>query len=338
MPIIIIGIPRSGTTWIAEIFKTVSQTLYLHEPDNEKSSVLAWLYKKDIHRFPYLTARDSNEEYEKMWRVILSGGYRLSINKFLKFLFFKRRRYAIESAIGERTSLSYIDGSIGDVIQGNVVSPYGVDEGSLLAWLVGQYFNENNEEYEKKRLVVKSVHAPLCAEWLASRFSMNMVIVLRNPYSLYASLRRMKIPDSFRNPLAQKELCRDMSLYISRFSFHKNPFDHLIFQIMLMIKVLAVQIKLNQEWLILSHDRICMSPERNFLQIYNALGLEWSKRSVAKLDGLNKQGKGFNPSRVSKLEPTKWEMELSEEEKKAIDRWIDVFELADFLNEHVLLL
>ena len=32
-PILLVGLPRSGTTWVGKIFDSHPSTLYLHEPD-----------------------------------------------------------------------------------------------------------------------------------------------------------------------------------------------------------------------------------------------------------------------------------------------------------------
>src|SRR5262245_13023972 len=72
-PILIVGLPRSGTTWVGEVFSSAHNTRYIFEPDNEGLSPLAWLYKKDIHRFPYLTSKDRSVGYHQLWRTVVSG-------------------------------------------------------------------------------------------------------------------------------------------------------------------------------------------------------------------------------------------------------------------------
>ena len=67
-PILIVGLPRSGTTWVGEVLSSARNTYYVFEPDNEGLSPLAWLCKKDIHRFPYLVAKDESADYHLLWR------------------------------------------------------------------------------------------------------------------------------------------------------------------------------------------------------------------------------------------------------------------------------
>ena len=66
-PILVCGIPRSGTTWLGQILSLSQNCIYVHEPDDEKKYMSAFKLKEDIHRFPYLTRKDKNNQYRKLW-------------------------------------------------------------------------------------------------------------------------------------------------------------------------------------------------------------------------------------------------------------------------------
>ena len=72
-PILIVGLPRSGTTWIGQVLSSADRVEYVYEPDNERRSVLAWICKSEMHRFPYFTAGDVTMPYDVLWRAILTG-------------------------------------------------------------------------------------------------------------------------------------------------------------------------------------------------------------------------------------------------------------------------
>jgi len=66
-PILVCGIPRSGTTWLGQILSQSSKVNYVHEPDDEKKYFSAFKLKENMHRFPYLTRKDKNIYYKNLW-------------------------------------------------------------------------------------------------------------------------------------------------------------------------------------------------------------------------------------------------------------------------------
>ncbi len=71
--VLVAGLPRSDTTWIAEVLRRASGLPYVHEPDHEKIWPMAWVAKRELHRFPYLAAHDKAPEFEAMWRASFRG-------------------------------------------------------------------------------------------------------------------------------------------------------------------------------------------------------------------------------------------------------------------------
>jgi len=335
-PILIVGLPRSGTTWVGEVFSSAHNTRYIFEPDNEGLSPLAWLYKKDIHRFPYLTSKDKSVGYHQLWRTVLSGRTWTWPANNLLGLFFRRRAAELEAYVGDKSGLIYVDREMRRV-GGTRVKAYCVEEHAIFAFLVRQLLVNENPTRLNRRLVIKSVHASLSMDWISRHFPVEMVVVLRNPYSLYTSYKRMKMPDRFRNLLLQEKLQRDIVETLPDLERVLIPEQesHIAFQIMLMYKIIEKHIMLHPEWTLISHDRLCLAPQDGYNQIFSKLNLNWSAWTEQKINELNKEGKGFKPKRVSNLEPLKWKSELTVEERKMIDRWIDIFGLSEFFREYI---
>src|SRR5207247_758089 len=59
-----------------------------------------------------------------------------------------------------------------------------------------------------EHVVVKSVHAPLALEWVAARFEPAVVVVLRHPLNVIASLLELGLPDRDR-ALEREPLVRE---------------------------------------------------------------------------------------------------------------------------------
>jgi hypothetical protein len=334
--LLIAGLPRSGTTWVGEVFSSARNTYYIFEPDNEGLSPLAWLCKKDIHRFPYLTSRDESASYHQLWQTVIAGkNWTWPANNALG-LIFRKKAAELEAYVGIKSGLIYVDKKMRRV-GGNRVKAYRVEERPIMAFLTKQLLVNADPPRQDRRIVIKSVHASLSMDWISNHFPVQTVLVLRNPYSLYTSYKRMKMPDSFRNLLFQENLRRDILELLPDLErvFIPEQESYIAFQIMLMYKIIEKQITIHPEWTLISHDRLCLAPQDGYHHVFSKLNLIWSGETEQKINALNKQGKGFEPKRVSILEPAKWKSEMSVDEQKMIDRWINIFGLCEFFQEHV---
>ncbi len=336
-PVLIVGLPRSGTTWIGEVLASARGISSIVEPDNEKLSVLAWLCKAELHRFPYLTSHDEARSYEQLWCTALAGNrWPWLLNKALG-LFIRIRAAQLEACVGEKSGFLYTDRSMRTVGPAAWVKPYRIDTHQSMAWLARQLIVVRDPSQVRRRIIIKSVHAPLSIEWIVAHFPVKVVLVLRNPYSLYASYRRLKMPDGFRNLLFQETLQRDRLQYLPemRQTLMLEQKDAMAFQIMLMYKIIESQVARHPEWILISHDRLCITPQEGYRDVFNRLDLRWSARTDMKIDALNTAGKGFDPKRISKQQPTKWKSEMTLDEQAIIERWIQRFDLSDFFREFV---
>lgn len=336
-PILIMGLPRSGTTWVGEVLSSSRNTNYIFEPDNEKLSPLAWLCKNELHRFPYLTLQDTSPSYDHLWRTALFSGQQIWFANKVLSLWLRKNSADVESLMGNKTGYVYVDESIYKV--GNMRKPYDPKGHPALSFFIKRLLVEENRQMSNKkhRTIVKSVHALLSADWITSRFPVKIVFVLRNPYSLYASYKRLKMPDGFRNLLFQETLQRDRLKYMPSWDnmLMTGKEDVLAYQIMLIYKIIEEQVSRHPEWMLISHDRLCMTPHESYNHAFVDLGLHWSSDTDIKIDELNKTGNGFTPKRISSQQPSKWKAEMSPSEKSIIQNWIDKFELNHFFQQYI---
>ena len=97
-PIFITGVPRSGTTWIANILGSAKGVRLLSEPDNEKYSFIGRIWKKSLHRqwkSPFIKPRCS---------ALIFG--RLTHNRFHKCIS-PARKFSYRSSANLWKSASY---------------------------------------------------------------------------------------------------------------------------------------------------------------------------------------------------------------------------------------
>lgn len=334
-PLLVVGMPRSGTTWVGEILSTASGVHYLFEPDNEKISPAAWYYKEKLHRFPYLVATEEAPPYAALWRAILSGAL---INPIYTILekYFRQQTFGVETHIGDKTGFSYTDGTFNGVAPSGRSVTFDVRRRRFFAHAVRLTTGSKLPRKNSDQLIVKSVHSPLALDWLTAHFDVQIVVVLRNPYSLFASLKRMRMPDGNRNLLSQTTLRTDLQDFLDApYSFGSSEATAVAVQTALMLKILAQQIERHANWPVISHDRLCVDTESHYRRLFNTLQLPWSEATDARLSALNQAGTGFAPARLTELQPTRWRSELDDCEVAEVDKWIAHFELTDFLDDYV---
>src|SRR5581483_1257337 len=72
--ILVIGPPRSGTTWVEQVLGRAAGARVVHEPDNETCSPFALRAKATLGRFPVLAAGDRAPlAYFELWSRAFEG-------------------------------------------------------------------------------------------------------------------------------------------------------------------------------------------------------------------------------------------------------------------------
>jgi hypothetical protein len=66
-PILVVGIPRSGTTWLARTIASHPLVRYVHEPDNHHHAPFATKAKRGLGAFPDLPVDARHRRFEELW-------------------------------------------------------------------------------------------------------------------------------------------------------------------------------------------------------------------------------------------------------------------------------
>lgn len=130
--------------------------------------------------------------------------------------------------------------------------------------------------------LIKDPIALMSAGWLARRFDINVVVMIRHPAAFVHSMKERNwgfYPS--RWALSQPLLIRD---FLSPFekemiALEQEPHD-IIAQTALMWKILNYIVleykKKNKDWIFLRHEDVAMNPLENFRDLYDKLGLVFS--------------------------------------------------------------
>ncbi|PZD73257.1 hypothetical protein C1752_02349 [Acaryochloris thomasi RCC1774] len=135
-----------------------------------------------------------------------------------------------------------------------------------------------------KRPLLKDPLALLSAEWLASKFDMDVVVLIRHPAAFASSLKQKGWEFSFSNFLDQDELMRDhLYPFEAALKSYANGDYDIIDQASLLWKVLHHMIQKYQEthgdWLFVRHEDVSEQPLLVFQDIFNYLNLEFTEKN-----------------------------------------------------------
>lgn len=211
---------------------------------------------------------------------------------------------------------------------------YGILEARSKRDLVNiwkQYRTYSNYRSHHIYPLIKDPIAIVSAGWIARRFDVNVVTMIRHPAAFVASMKRLNWPFKPSNwALSQPELMRD---YLEPFrdEMHEleNSDSDIIEQASLLWKVLNYIVLRykdeHKDWIFLRHEDISRDPVQGFQSLYQSLGLNFTqeiRQIVEEYSGSANPSTAEGESRPIKLNSKEnirnWEKQLSSVEIKRV--------------------
>jgi Sulfotransferase family len=310
-PLLLVGIPRSGTTWTMQVLGADPNLNPLLEPDSEGTSAPAIWGKKDAGRFPALQPGDHDERYRGLWSWILDGAPRsLRLRVAAQILRPVQPPGRTRFLQGRRVPFMTIAGAIANHPRSGTRS-----------------------ELPNHRLLVKSVHAPLAIEWIAEEFDVDVLVLLRHPGNVLSSWLTLNLNEQFvhleENPAVRTRLLNPWGVAVPG----PDPLERMIFTIGVLSTALEAAASRNPRWLIRTHEQLCNDPGEEFKNLYADLGLTWSKAVEGFLAGNDRPGEGFRTQRVAAELPDNWKRRLTSHQVAVMQRVLSQFPLRTWTPE-----
>jgi len=136
------------------------------------------------------------------------------------------------------------------------------------------------------RPLLKDPIAALSAEWLASKFDMNVVVIIRHPAAFVSSLLRMNWRFNFDTFLKQKRLMENW-LYPFEEKIRRQPEDPVeeaSLSWLCIYYVLDAYIQRHPEWIVKRHEDISSAPSKEFAEICEGLGIPFTGRIASTIE------------------------------------------------------
>lgn len=248
-PILITGSHRSGTTWVGNILASAHHTGYIHEPFNIAIKISP-SQRLFSNWYQYIST-DNAVEYRYMLDCVLKYNYPLWSNIY-------RAR-----------------------------SPRNI------AKIAREKFRSVVYKTHNCTPIMKDPLAFFSAEWLSQTFDMNVLVMIRHPAAFCSSLMIVDRGFNFENFLRQPSLMEKyLGPYREEIQFHAKKRHDTLDQAILLWNCIyhtaSVYVDEHPDWLFVRHEDLSLNPVDRFREVFEALGLEFSERSIQKI--LNSSG------------------------------------------------
>ncbi len=289
-PILIAGLPRSGTTWTQEVLARADGIVKVAEPDNEDKHPASIRAKRRLGRYPVLAPGEDDRDYRRLWEWIVSGAPEGQRDRFAHFVLKQGSERRLHD--GQRDPRAWL---AGELARGH--RPAGVPRG---------------------RVVAKSIHLQLAVEWVATNFDVDVLVLSRHPANVLASWMEVKLKDGRNATLETRPEVRRR--YVDRWGVPPpgpDPVERMSWRIGLLLAALEEAAARHPEWHQRTHERLCEDPSGEFRQLYDELGLDWTEQAGHYLEEKNAPGTGFQLKRVASEISDSWRQRLD-------DRQLDI--------------
>jgi hypothetical protein len=304
--LLIVGVPRSGTSWVARTLRRTEGACFVGEPDNEKEEPFALAAKHGLGLYPVLQPGDESPACETLWERAFAGRKRGS-----------ELRTRAAKRLLQNVSSSELRAAVAH-------SNYRLSPRLRAVRLLAA---PPSRQYAARHVVVKSVFAPLAVEWIAQRYRPRILVMMRNPLNVIASWLDLNYqpwpldthPVLTSGYLEELQAPPPQALW--------SRVTHLTWEMGVLMSALETGARRNPEWLVVQHEDICVDPQTRFSQICGEVGLEWNERAASFLDETNKPGTGYAVERITGDQPDRWRRRLDDQQVAEISAMVSAFPL-----------
>jgi hypothetical protein len=308
--ILLVGVARSGTSWLIRAMAATPGTLHYYEPDNVDSDPtgLRPVGRSGFGPYPVITPGEEGGLFTPLWDAAFAG----RLPQFSAPGLSLRTDIKLKSA---RALLKLPEG---------IRRPLVAMGSRALTALPGK---------RPERVAIKTIYASLSLDWLVDRYDPRVVVLQRNPLNVVSSWRELQIPgfDLISRP-AILERYRDR--------FEGDPLDpqaseltKIAWQVGLLTTAIGDCLARHPEWLLVNHEDLCVDPVVRIREVCENVGMTWSPEVERFLDDANRPGAGLKPQRVTKDQPDRWKERLSEAEVEEISSVLDRFPRKGWIRE-----
>jgi len=290
-PVLLVGLPRSGTTWLAKVMAETEGAVLVSEPDNEGLRPSALRAKRSLGLYPVLKPGDRAPRYERLWDVAFAGGPRRPFDlreRAARRLFFLTERSGSAAASRRRRGILHPTLPL-SLLLSHERTPQAPGGG---------------------RTVVKSVFCQLALEWLAVHWQPTVLVVHRHPFSVLGSWLEMGMGhvDAAVDPARTRR-------WLDPLGIEPPPLDaglvtRAAWRYGLLTTAVAQALAVHPEWNMVAHEHLCGDPFNRVRASCESVGLRWTREAASLVEESNRRGQGYATQRMAEHEVDRWKERL----------------------------
>jgi hypothetical protein len=284
-----VGLPRSGSTWIARTLSTVPGAALVFEPDNQVMLPYAVRAKRPLHGGYYPVPAGRVRHYSALWSAAYGRGKALPGENPRRLVSGRLFRRAGERSV--RAALA----------RGGIAQPPLPQRLALRA-------AERRLSPEPTVVVVVRPVRDTVASWQALGWIPDAghddELTVADPASLAALATEVGAPPL---PEGASALVRT---------------TWLLAVLLLCLDRAAAR---NPQWVVVSHPELCLDPAAGFADLASALGLPWTQASSEAVLATNRPGSGFETNRVPSEAVSSWRRRLSAAQIQQVESELERF-------------
>lgn len=302
---LLVGLPRSGTTWIAKLIDSHPDIVYRHEPDTEFRMNVPVIINSDDESYEELISEYCKNIYDRKG-VRVCG--KQPFFKKAYFNLFTEQLFRISVLIAKLSSRVGISFKIIEII---------------------------NAKNKKVKLFWKSIEsAGRVGAILKAVPNIKILYVIRSPYGQIASVidgeTRQKFTDTgssaddygFFEYLLTTKLARDRGITMEQV-LNMTKLQRLALRWLLHNEHALAEIDESPgEAIIIRYEDVCIDPEKQTKEIFEFLNLPWHQQTKEFLSNKTDEDKYYSvfKSPINSME--KWKEKLTAEDVSVIDQVI----------------
>jgi hypothetical protein len=190
---------------------------------------------------------------------------------------------------------------------------------------LGEFIKFSLARILRLRPLLKDPIALFSAEWLASNFNMNVVVMIRHPAAFVSSIKRLGWNHPFSHFLSQPLLIKEhLSSFEEEIKSYATKEHHIIEQAAFLWNLIHHMIinyqYRHKDWNFIRHEDLSREPFIGFNLLFNKLNLKFSPRVQRRIEKYSdvknpiNSGNPYSIKRNSKSIIKKWQKELSKSE------------------------
>lgn len=291
--VLLVGVARSGTSWLGHALGRAHGVRFYYEPDNIDADPSGGRPAGGFGFGPYpmISPGEESSMFAAVWDLVFAG----------RMPPVEKRPMLLAARAALRLPRSLRDPLVRQV-----------------AATAARIPSRSN------CTVVKSIYAIFSLDWLIERYHPQVVVIQRHPLNVVSSWRQLNIPlfDLASRPAIAQRYLEPLGIApptgapeLTRIAWHVGLLTH----------VLGDTAERHPEALLVTHEDLCVEPITGMRDVFERLGLVWTADVESFLAASNRPGEGLQPVRVTTEQPDRWRKRLTDAEVDEIEGVLDQF-------------